>query len=364
MRPLRNHCSLAILLLTATALSATPIYQVTALNLGAAGMNNLGDVVGSNASGSVLYRYASGTYFNLGSLGGGYATTPVAINDRGSMAGSLVYSDGSTRAFFYEFTGVLTVIDPLPGQTQSHATQLNNSSRVIGDSGSPLEGFLYTGFGPATSLGVQTQPRDINDSNVIVGQVFSSQGQRAFMLSGSTFTNLGVLDPSHTTSSAAGINDNGDIVGFSYNNSTAQSFLYRNGAMTALPQMGGNRPTLAKDINNAGVIIGDYVSTSGVRQFVVIDGLIYDINELIDPAWTGGLIFGSSVAINNAGQILINGTGNQSYLLTPTSGSGGGGGGTGEVPEPSAFALTATGLAAAAAFVNARRRRAAGYIPR
>ena len=72
-----------------------------------------------------------------------------------------------------------------------------------------------------------------------------------------TIDDLGVL-PGHNSAIAWGINESGDVVGWSNGTGGTRAFLFTDGAgMVELDQFPGvaNR-TLARDINDAGVVAG------------------------------------------------------------------------------------------------------------
>ncbi|WP_205780913.1 hypothetical protein, partial [Methylocaldum sp. 14B] len=76
----------------------------------------------------------------------------------------------------------------------------------------------------------------------------------------------------------------------------------------------------ALDINDAGQVVGDSRTASGKwHAFVTIDGVMTDLNALLDPADAAVWTLTSAIAINDAGQIAaqaeINGQ-HRAVLLT------------------------------------------------
>ena len=115
---------------------------------------------------------------------------------------------------------------------------------------------------------------------------------------------------------AYAINDSGQVVGsmygigsFLYNNGTA--FLYS--STTGMMSLGRLHPTdtysTALGINNRGQVVGwsgtnpDFYSTSGngVRAFLYSDGVMQDLNSLIAPG--SGFVLTQARAINDEGEI-------------------------------------------------------------
>lgn len=81
---------------------------------------------------------------------------------------------------------------------------------------------------------------------------------RAFLWSGGSMTQLGVLPNATTNQFSRGyaVNDAGTVVG-EFNNDTSRAFAFRNGVMVGLTRLAGdNDRGVAQDINNNGVIVG------------------------------------------------------------------------------------------------------------
>jgi probable HAF family extracellular repeat protein len=108
--------------------------------------------------------------------------------------------------------------------------------------------------------------------------------------SGGTWKDLGTL-PGGVESCAYGINDSGQIVGYSKTaDGHTHAFLYSNGVMTDLGTLGGT-DSIAWDINNSGQIVG-YSNTVGGQDhaFSYINGKMTDLGTLSGWSYAYGII--------------------------------------------------------------------------
>ncbi|MEH2088630.1 DUF3466 family protein [Nostoc sp.] len=253
--------------------------------LGVTGINNLGQVVGNsvnsnNFTGNNPFLYSNGLTQPLPIQN----AIPYAINDRtqvvgGAIGGPFLYSDG-----------VATTI----GTPGTVASGLNNLGQAVGSLNFSARAFLYEN-GQTTNLGTlpgdsYSQANDVNDSGQVVGSsgLTGINDSRAFLYSSSTgFQNLGRLSPTDLFSIGLGINNLGQVVGFSGTN------------------------------NNFYAAVGN-----GLRAFLYSDKTLYDLNNLIAPSSEGGFTLTAASAINNNGQIVGRGAINgelHAFLLTPIS---------------------------------------------
>jgi len=145
---------------------------------------------------------------------------------------------------------------------------------------------------------------------------------------------LGSLSLTLKNTHVSGINDAGQVVGWSYDNGTYRAFRTApnapiNPATDDLGDLGFGVDTSAYAINDA----GDVVGVSG-HAFIYTGGKMYDINDLVPsrPAW---LTLYDARGINNRGQIVVSGYGHdgieRAYLLTP-------------IPEPGCLSLAFLGI--------------------
>jgi probable HAF family extracellular repeat protein len=233
-------------------------------------------------------------------VAGGTPTTfaegfsPKAINDAGEIVGSLYQSNSS-------------------GITSP-------SGLAIWQKGvfSPLPWLSQAQGGSAGAL-----PNAINSAGVIAGELYLIDANNAItgyavVWAGSKIQNLGA------NAAAKGINDHGQVVGFSGNDAA----LWTNGVLTDLGNLEGGF-TVAYAINNSGIIVGTanvpyspsmpYETSAAV---VWIGGTLYQLIDLIKPTLPHNIQLEYGQAINDAGQIVASGFDPvehqyHAYLLSP-----------------------------------------------
>jgi probable HAF family extracellular repeat protein len=134
----------------------------------------------------------------------------------------------------------------------------------------------------------------------------------------------GQVDPL-ASSRAYDVNDRGQVVGeipAGKDGSSTHAFLFTGGHLRDLGTLPGRPGSTARGINEAGTVVG----ASGGRAFVYSNGKMTDLNALLAPAARkSGLVLTGAVAVNNKGQIAVNGVLNghtHAYLLTPTGAIG------------------------------------------
>jgi len=325
------------------------------------------------ATASQAQRY---TLVDLGTLPGHTVSIPFDINNSGQIVGvSIRRIDGideSEQAFLYA-NGVMQGLGALPDDTYSLANALNDSGLVVGVSfnNQPLQ---YRAFafedGVMRDLGSlpgwSPDPRSVNQKGEIAGILFDATGgTHAFLFHEGLFTDLGTLGGPHSGafginkagnvvgfstlpsgfhafiydgamqdlgafgdsngSEAYSINNEGQIVGYSYLNiasSFYHAFLYSNGTFRDLGTLGGNY-SKASDINKFGVIVGHATIADGQIHGFVYDsssGTMANLNDLVQDS-DGWAIF-DAAAVNDRGQIVASAKKEgvtHAFLLTPVA---------------------------------------------
>jgi probable HAF family extracellular repeat protein len=150
---------------------------------------------------------------------------------------------------------------------------------------------------PALSFGQTTSANGINDHGDIVGYYQCAHGPCAYLLTGRNFS---TLQTPGTASAATGINNSGDIVGF-YNQYvdavTPQDYGFLiSGGLTTSILFPGSSSTWAYDINDLGQIVGGYRLNGQVHGFLLVNGIFSTIDF-------PGSSFTMPGAINNSGLI-------------------------------------------------------------
>jgi probable HAF family extracellular repeat protein len=264
-----------------TALSSPAGRPVTT----ARAINATGTVVGNASTGGTdighAVRWRSGTVRDLGTLGNGQFSDARGVNAGGVVVGRSYTNGGGLlgiHAFRYDDTARL--VDLTPGIDSAYAEAINDA-----------------------------------------GQVAGSRNGRAFRLSGTTFTELGIPAGFRDAFPAA-INGSGQVAGhvISASGNSERIFRYTDGhGMVILGGVGEHNEAFG--INAAGSVVGVGRPVSGPRQgFLYTDANgMQALNALIDPG-AGWFVLGAG-DINDAGQIVgwASGPfGQRAVRLTPT----------------------------------------------
>lgn len=368
---------LATIVFSATGAFANPThaqtvpYTVTAVadaDSQGLGISNTGTVVGrgftSSSTFEAFFNNGAGPRY-FGTLGGTNSSA-MGVNDAGEIVGSSDTRGGQTHAFLYQY-GNMTDLGTFGGYNSS-ATAIAGIT-IVGSALRPPpadpnafngpRAFVFSQGGQLPGqmqdIGTLPFPSPFAIANAINnrGQIVGSSGQfgpgdppeHPFLYANGVMTDLGTLGGN--SSAALGINDLGQVVGYS-NIPTglhvSHAFLYSNGVLSDLEGQVGAGVSIANDINNRGEIVGE---SDGLGAFILRGGVAASLNALVDPA-TGWQILDAS-AINERGQIAATGVldGTQyAVLLTP-------------VPEPATVGMLAFGLGVLTLSRAGRSRRSA-----
>ena len=181
----------------------------------ATGINNGGVIVGSyvdSAGHSHGYRYANGTFTRIDHAGA-ENTYLNGINDYGDIVGNYLTSSGGAGGF--KLHGGTFYAVNYPGQPYAIPMGINKYGEIVGYFGN-AHGFIYSGGSyrqydaPDNSV-PDTILNGVSNLGAIVGQVFSYDDWRAFLLVGSD-VDFGAPRAALDVQ-AYGVNGRGDVVG-------------------------------------------------------------------------------------------------------------------------------------------------------
>jgi probable HAF family extracellular repeat protein len=360
---------IGLVLLLTTAVSAQ-VYTITDLGqLSPTAINTLGQVAGNYDGQANIWSF--GKRIALGHLPGGTYSSAAAINDLGDVAGTadgpgqIVSIDGGspiecsdlTQPFVWtpqkKMLGLGTAgpaSDDAGLQDNGcpypfYGAAINNRGQVVGYTGQLTDVFQWvvfwtneTGMSIFGSSWWNTYGNGISNTGQIVGEngVGIFGGNATYWKNG-VATDLGGLPgmPSLGSSAANGVNDLGQIVGWSStpiegNQSYIHAVLWtQSGTIGDLGTLSGDLYSSASKINLSGLVIGSsgntvISSTAGSLEVVGLPFIwsigsgMQDLNTLIGP--NSGWVFSTATDINVWGQIVGSGTRNgqtHGFLLTP-----------------------------------------------
>lgn len=319
----------------------------------ASAINNLGQVVGGSYTSTGEHQafvYSEGRIRSLGSPFESVNSYATGINDSGRIVGE--YINNSVRGAFTYYNGVSTGIITNSGRYLSSATGINNAGQISGYS-SLLNGMMgvtallytggeLTGTGPASSLaGAYSAAFGLNDNGDMVGFSYTDSGyEHAFLYADGKMIDVGTISSAlGSTSYGYAINNLGQIVGTSGGN----AFSYYDGSMIDLGLLPGGRYSTAYGVNDNGQIVGEAYVGFDRRAFLYSEDMMYDLNSL---TINDGFNILTASGINQNGWIvgtaLVNGQ-EHAVLLQP-------------VPLPATIWLLGSGLAGLGCFQRFRRK--------
>lgn len=256
-----------------------------------------------------------------------------AINASGQVTGSYSF-DGSTTHAALSSGSQLTDLGTLGGDF-SEAVAINASGQVVGDS------MLSNGLTHATLWsdgqiidlgtlpgGATSYATGINDAGQITGWsdtlqsgTSSPRPDHAFLYENGAMTDLGNISATGefaNASYAAAINASGEVTGWSVADSLeTHAFLFSGGSMADLGTLGGSE-SRGSAINDAGEIVGwSYLPNDSAAHAFLVSG-----GPMMDLGTASGSDDSYAVGINASGTIVGNSSTSGSGPFVSSGGSG------------------------------------------
>ncbi|MCI0540637.1 MAG: choice-of-anchor M domain-containing protein [Verrucomicrobiales bacterium] len=285
----------------------TPGYQTS----GAFGINNAGIAVGVAFNGffdkanGLIYDTKADT-FQIWNSPGAATTTLYGINNRGDIVGGFKQTVASAEVPFIRWADGSTQVLNFAEEPNVRVYGINDARVIVGrylDTNKVSHSFLAAPVVPVKHYAVtridvpgavHTTPNAINDAGVIAGEWYNADYtvNKGFTRApDGTFT---IIDPAtgYGGISVSGINNAGDIAGFMESNG-----FVRRGTIFTILQPPGAGATYGRDINDAGVVVGDATGALGNFNWRH-DGTNFTLLNIPGAAQSG------FTAINNAGDVL------------------------------------------------------------
>lgn len=228
-----------------------------------------------------------------------------AINDAGTVVGWRIAPGGKNDAFRWDPLGGRTLLPSLGG-AWSRAYDLNDAGTAVGGSELPSgdrHATLWQGA-VAQDLGTLGGPRSsavgINNADQVVGWSDYLGQLQGFLWQSGVMTPL--VYPGGSLTRPYAINDTGVVVGFAYVGGTFLAWRWEAGVFTQLPGV-GEAITLATDVNGSGQAVGQDWTGGGASHALVWEGgITTDLGAPVPPV--GAPEWGAARGSNDLGVVV------------------------------------------------------------
>jgi probable HAF family extracellular repeat protein len=241
-----------------------------------------------------------GVVTDLGSLPGSNNSVPVWISESGLIAGLSQYG----------------VIDPPTGFPQWQAVLWNRDRSILGLGtlgGNCSTAYSVNSRSQVVGMALNAVAEDPGIATFISIDCPASTQARAYLWQDGSMQDLGTLGGNDAV--AGEVNEGGQIVGFSYTNTTPNDttgvptvhpFLWQNGVMTDVGSLGGTI-AVPGDIGAGGTQVlndsGEVAGTSMLPGDEVAHAFLWSNGRMIDLGTLGGST-SAAYAVNNKGQVV------------------------------------------------------------
>jgi uncharacterized membrane protein len=252
----------------------------------------------------------------LGSFPNAQWTMPVAINNRGHIAGNATNVEGVDIAFIWTRTRGFELI-----AERAIASDINDRGHVVGRwqacEDCPTNGFIWSGRDGFRDLGPNFWATSINNRGDMAGNCPSPQGSLVPCRMLGDVLEFASCEGSCVGGEANSINARGDVVGsFDDAGTFTNAFLWRRDGSQITLDPGPPAPNaflvaLGRDINNRGFVVGK--SGAGTAAFWTKEGMLLTLDGAGHSVATG---------INARGWVVGNGDGiNRAFFWDPLHGT-------------------------------------------
>jgi hypothetical protein len=262
------------------------------------------------------------------------ATYPLSINEARTVTGYYISNSGVTGGFVRSEDGQISTFN-VPGSILTEPVSINAAGDIAGfyevSSGTPgapvPEGFIRSANGTITTFGstaLPAQPVAINAAGEVVGNYPNITFSGVVFIQSPTgsLTDFTLSDGASYSTFVTGLNDGGEIVGYTSSESVGQSqgFLINsqgplpspvdNTGVTAI-SVSGSTGTFPTAINADETVVGCYFANNVYQDFVYQNGVIETLNipgtiPSCLPGFSGLGIFNvnpTSITVNDRGTI-------------------------------------------------------------
>jgi uncharacterized delta-60 repeat protein len=156
-----------------------------------------------------------------------------------------------------------------------------------------LSGYTVTDLGALPGGNGQSTATGINNNGQVIGYSTVAGGaNHPFIYSGGTLLDI---NPTGGDSQAWGVNDSGEVVG-----KAGDAFLYGNGPLHSIGRLPGGNTSFAYAINNEGQIAGDSLTSNPS----ITHAFRFNVNGAIEDLGTLGGSQSNAFGINNLGDVV------------------------------------------------------------
>lgn len=298
-RPMAPFIAVALLVVSTFAEAQPTIVDLTGAGVAqdqfALAINESGMAVGWIMEDGITkaVSWTNGTMTRLAGFCESCPSQASGVNDLGDIAGTARRADGTRRGVLWR-GGIMSALEPLPGDGESTANDINDLGEVVGSSGTGFQtrpvrwsGGMPMFLGGLDSPVGPSAANAINELGDIVGIAYANLGGRPFLWRNGVMSEL---DSAGATGPALDINDHATVVGTRISAGRPIATLWVDGVRSDVSSAAWS---IAAGINNRGQVVG-YSGATGAT--------------IAGTLWDGGAatILGGTVAydINEAGQAL------------------------------------------------------------